>query len=415
MIEPAVSPKRAMYLRDVRRQSRRVRLWQLAILAGFFAFWELSCRIGLSDGFLVSSPSRIAATFLSLCRSGDVLVHVGVSCWETAVGFLLGTAAGTVVAVAMWWWPTLSRVLDPYLVVLNALPKTALGPIFIVWMGAGTGAIIVMTLAISLIVTILNMYEGFRATDAQKTRLMAAMGASRWQLLRMLVFPANYATLLNTLKVNVGLSWVGVIMGEFLVSRAGLGYLIVYGSQVFNMDLVMAPHPHRRGGAQQGAGGEAQHRLAAGHGYMPPQLTGAAQRPQRPRHAAGAADQKAVGQPHAAAELPQDEQPRRQQRQHRQNEQHAGAADLLHMGPRIRGIGGLPLLGWHIRVEGPRAAQGTNLFAVRQLYAAFDTIHDALLSRVTAGCSPPLRGDPADAARGKNAIPAPVPGCCGYS
>ena len=239
MIEPAVSPKRAMYLRDVRRQSRRVRLWQLAILVGFFAFWELSCRVGLSDGFLVSSPSRIAATFLSLCRSGDVLLHVGVSCWETAVGFPLGTAAGTVVAVAMWWWPTLSRVLDPYLVVLNALPKTALGPIFIVWMGAGTGAIIVMTLAISLIVTILNMYEGFRATDAQKTRLMAAMGASRWQLLRMLVFPANYATLLNTLKVNVGLSWVGVIMGEFLVSRAGLGYLIVYGSQVFNMDLVM--------------------------------------------------------------------------------------------------------------------------------------------------------------------------------
>ena len=104
---------------------------------------------------------------------------------------------------------------------------------------AGTGAIIVTTLAISLIVTILNMYEGFRATDAQKIRLMAAMGASRWQLLWMLVFPANYATLLNTLKVNVGLSWVGVIMGEFLVSRAGLGYLIVYGSQVFNMDLVM--------------------------------------------------------------------------------------------------------------------------------------------------------------------------------
>ena len=217
----------------------RVRIWQISLLVGFFAFWELSCRIGLSDGFLVSSPSRIAATFLSLCRSGDVLVHVGVSCWETAVGFLLGTAAGTMVAVAMWWWPTLSRILDPYLVVLNALPKTALGPIFIVWMGAGTGAIIVMTLAISLIVTILNMYEGFRATDAQKLRLMAAMGASRWQTLRMLVFPANYATLLNTLKVNVGLSWVGVIMGEFLVSRAGLGYLIVYGSQVFNMDLVM--------------------------------------------------------------------------------------------------------------------------------------------------------------------------------
>ena len=238
MNEP-VSPKRARYLRALGRQTRWVRIWQLSLLAGFFAFWELSCRVGLSDGFLVSCPSRVAATFLNLCRGGDVLAHVGTSCWETAVGFLLGTAAGTVIAVAMWWWPTLSRVLDPYLVVLNALPKTALGPIFIVWMGAGTGAIIVMTLAISLIVTILNMYEGFRATDAQKTRLMAAMGASRGQMLRMLVFPANLATLLNTLKVNVGLSWVGVIMGEFLVSRAGLGYLIVYGSQVFNMDLVM--------------------------------------------------------------------------------------------------------------------------------------------------------------------------------
>lgn len=239
MNRPAVSPKRERYLLLLRRQNRRVRVWQIAILVGFFALWELNCQIGLSDGFLVSCPSRIAATFVRLCRSGDVLVHVGTSCWETAVGFLLGTAIGTLVAVAMWWWPTLSRILDPYLVVLNALPKTALGPIFIVWMGAGTGAIIVMTLAISLIVTILNMYEGFRATDAQKMRLMAAMGASRWQTLRILVLPANYATLLNTLKVNVGLSWVGVIMGEFLVSRAGLGYLIVYGSQVFNMDLVM--------------------------------------------------------------------------------------------------------------------------------------------------------------------------------
>ena len=139
-----------------------------------------------------------------------------------------------------WWrWPTLSRVLDPYLVVLNALPKTALGPIFIVWMGAGMGAIIVMTLAISLIVTILTMYQGFMTTDPEKLRLMRSLGARRSQMLWLLVFPANCPTLFNTLKVNVGLSWVGVIMGEFLVSRAGLGYLIVYGSQVFNMDLVM--------------------------------------------------------------------------------------------------------------------------------------------------------------------------------
>ena len=239
MIEPAVSPKRAMYLRDVRRQSRRVRLWQLAILVGFFAFWELSCRVGLSDGFLVSSPSRIAATFLSLCRSGDVLLHVGVSCWETAVGFLLGTAAGTVVAVAMWWWPTLSRVLDPYLVVLNALPKTALGPIFIVWMGAGTGAIIVMTLLISVIVTTVTALGGFLSVEREKITLLRSFGASKWQTFTMAVFPGALPTTVSALKLGVSMSWIGVIVGEFLVSRAGLGYLIVYGGQVFRMDLVM--------------------------------------------------------------------------------------------------------------------------------------------------------------------------------
>ena len=239
MADKAVLPRRALYLARVARQRRRVRTWQAALLLGLFALWELSCRVGLSDGFLVSSPSRMVRTLWTLCRSGELWRHAAVSCGETVLGFTAGTLLGTAVAICMWWWDGVARVLNPYLVVLNALPKTALGPIFIVWMGAGTGAIIVMTLAISLIVTILNMYEGFRATDAQKLRLMAAMGASRWQTLRMLVFPANYATLLNTLKVNVGLSWVGVIMGEFLVSRAGLGYLIVYGSQVFNMDLVM--------------------------------------------------------------------------------------------------------------------------------------------------------------------------------
>ena len=230
---------RRLYLDGLRRRKRQIRAWQVSVLVGLFALWELSCRVGWSDGFLVSSPSRIWATLLGLCRDGTLLHHVAVSCVETVIGFIAGTVLGTAVAAAMWWWPAFSRVLDPYLVVLNALPKTALGPIFIVWMGAGEGAIIVMTLAISLIVTILNMYEGFRSTEREKLRLMQTLGASKRQVLWLLVFPANFGNLLNTLKVNVGLSWVGVIMGEFLVSRAGLGYLIVYGSQVFNMDLVM--------------------------------------------------------------------------------------------------------------------------------------------------------------------------------
>ena len=217
------SPARQAYLLANRRQNRQVHLWQIALLLGLLALWELSCRMGLSDGFLTSCPSRMAATFASLCRSGDLWRHIGVSCGETVIGFLSGTAMGTVVAICMWWSGKLARVLDPYLVVLNALPKTALGPIFIVWMGAGQGAIIVMTLAISLIVTILNMYQGFLSTDGENIRLMRSLGASRWQILWLLVFPANAPTLFSTLKVNVGLSWVGVIMGEFLISQAGFG------------------------------------------------------------------------------------------------------------------------------------------------------------------------------------------------
>ena len=239
MKDSAPSPRRLQYLRDYRRRKRSIRLWQVCLLAGLFALWELTTRLGLSDGFLTSSPSRMAGTLQSLWHSGDLWRHIGTSCLETVVGFTAGTLLGTAIAVAMWWWEKLARVLDPYLVVLNALPKTALGPIFIVWMGAGMGAIIVMTLAISLIVTILTMYQGFMTTDPEKLRLMRSLGARRSQMLWLLVFPANCPTLFNTLKVNVGLSWVGVIMGEFLVSRAGLGYLIVYGSQVFNMDLVM--------------------------------------------------------------------------------------------------------------------------------------------------------------------------------
>ena len=240
MEDRAVSPRRALYLAGVRRQRRRVRVWQAALLIGLLALWELSCRWSWSDGFLVSCPSRVWQTVRQLATDGQLWRHIGVSCGETAVGFMAGTALGTAAAIGMWWSDTAARIADPYLVVLNALPKTALGPIFIVWMGAGTGAIVTMTLAISVIVTILNMYTGFRSTDPEKLRLLQTMGATRGQVLWLLVFPANCPALFSTLKVNVGLSWVGVIMGEFLVSRAGLGYLIVYGSQVFNMDLVMA-------------------------------------------------------------------------------------------------------------------------------------------------------------------------------
>ena len=239
MTDEARSLQRQAYLRRRRRRRTAVLLWRIGLLLALLAGWELAARLGVIDAFIVSCPSRMWETLCSLAASGDLALHVGTSVLETVVGFVLGTLLGTAAAIVLWWSPFLSRILEPYLVVLSALPKTALGPVFIVWIGAGPGSIIAMTLAISLIVTILDMHNGFLATDPEKICLLRTMGATRRQILTKLVLPANFTTMINVLKVNIGLSWVGAIMGEFLVSKAGLGYLIVYGSQVFQMDLVM--------------------------------------------------------------------------------------------------------------------------------------------------------------------------------
>lgn len=238
-MENKISVRRAEYLRRCKHKKYLVWTARLSLLLCFFGIWELAARRGWIDAFILSSPVRMWQTFTGLWATGELWLHLGTSCLETVVGFVLGTAAGGLAAVALWLSPTLYRILDPYLVVLNSLPKTALGPVFIVWMGAGPGAIIAMTLAISLVVTVLEIHNGFLSTDVGKLRLLQSLGASKGQILFKAVIPANFATVINALKVNVGLSWVGVIMGEFLVSRAGLGYLIVYGSQVFKMDLVM--------------------------------------------------------------------------------------------------------------------------------------------------------------------------------
>jgi len=169
-----------------------------------------------------------------------LFTHIGVTLWETVLGFLLGTGLGILIAAILWWLPTLNEIADPYLVVLNALPKIALGPILIVWVGAGMKSIIVMAVLVSLVVTTVTMLGGFLSSTADKQLLMRTLGANKWQIFRKVVLPAGVPTMISALKISVGMSWVGVIVGEYLVSRAGLGYLIVYGGQVFKLDLVMA-------------------------------------------------------------------------------------------------------------------------------------------------------------------------------
>ena len=237
--EPALSRERAEYLKKLKIRRNAVLAARILILAAFFAAWEIAGDLKLIDPFLTSQPSRIIRTLGNLYREGDLFKHIGITCLETVAGFMAGTILGAGIAALLWWSDFISRVLEPYLVVLNSLPKIALGPIFIIWIGPGPAAIIVMALAISLIVTILEVLNGFLSTDPEKIRLVKTFGANRLQVFMKVVLPANISSLVNALKINVGLSWVGVIVGEFLVSRAGLGYLIVYGGQVFQLDLVM--------------------------------------------------------------------------------------------------------------------------------------------------------------------------------
>lgn len=233
-----LSPERQDFLRKKKFRKQAILWSQIGALLAFLLFWEVGARVGLIDPFIMSQPSRILKTFANLSQNG-LLTHMGVTCYETLVGFLLGAVGGTLIAIALWWSPFLSKVCEPFLVVLNSLPKIALGPVIIVWVGAGTKAIIFMALAISMIVTVLEMLNGFLATDEERMKMVRTFRATRGQTFWKIVLPSNIHTLFNSLKINIGLSLVGVIAGEFLVSKAGLGYLIVYGGQVFKLDLVM--------------------------------------------------------------------------------------------------------------------------------------------------------------------------------
>lgn len=233
-----LSPARKEYLKQQKRERALIHGWQAGIVVFFFVIWEIAAQLNWIDPFIFSQPSRILST-LAQFSENHLLLHIGVTLYETIIGFLLGVLLGLVLAVLFWWSALIARIAEPYLVVLNSLPKIALGPVIIMIAGAGTGAIIFMALAISLIVTVLEMLSGFLRTDPEAIKMARTFGATRKQVFQKIVFPANLDTLFNSLKINIGLSLVGVIAGEFLVSKAGLGYLIVYGGQVFRMDLVM--------------------------------------------------------------------------------------------------------------------------------------------------------------------------------
>jgi NitT/TauT family transport system permease protein len=227
------------YLMKGARTRRLVLSAQLAILVLFLGLWEIAGRYKWIDVLLFSYPSKILNLLFEKLADGSVLPHIGVTVLETAIGFILGTVCGTGLAVLIWWSPFLQKVLDPYIVVFNSMPKVALGPLFIVGLGPGMMSIIGITLAITVVITTLVVYSSFNEVDANYVKVVRVFGGNRRDVFRKVIYPASFPAIISTLKVNVGLSWIGVIVGEFLVSKQGLGYLIIYGFQVFNFTLVI--------------------------------------------------------------------------------------------------------------------------------------------------------------------------------
>lgn len=239
-MKKSISKEYRKYLRNKQINNFAILTIQLSILITFVLLWEILASKEIIDTFILSSPSRILKTIGDLYTNGSLFYHIFTTLNEAIIGFFIATISGYIIAIILWWNDYIRRILDPYIVVLNSLPKIALGPIIIIWIGVGTSAIVTMDILIMIVITIITMLNAFRQVESSKIMLLTSMGANKFQILFKLVLPSALSEFISLLKINVGLTWVGTIMGEYLVSKAGLGYLIIYGSQIFNLDLVMA-------------------------------------------------------------------------------------------------------------------------------------------------------------------------------
>ncbi len=236
----SMSTNQKKFLQKERRNKIFVILMQILIVVIFLISWEVLANKKILNPFIFSSPSRIILTIKNLFLEGSLITHILTTLYEIVLAFFIGIASGFLIAILLYEVKTLAKILDPFLTMLNSLPKVALGPIIIIWAGANTKAIIVMALLINLIVSIVNIYNGFLGTDEIKIKLLQSFGATKGQILRYLVIPGSKRTIISSLKLNISMTLIGVIMGEFLVSKKGIGYLIIYGTQVFNLNVVMA-------------------------------------------------------------------------------------------------------------------------------------------------------------------------------
>lgn len=234
------SNEHKQYLKKKKRKKILILLMQIAILATIIITWQLLADFKIINTFITSSPSNVVKTIITLYNDNNLFNNIWTTIYETIMSFSLGTIIGIIIAIILWYSNFLYKVIDPYLTIINSLPKIALGPIIIIFFGANIKSIIIMALLISVIVTIITVYNGFISTDKNKVNLLKSFSATKYQIFKLVILPSSYQTIISSLKINISMTLIGVIMGEFLVSKQGIGYLINYGSQVFNLNLVIS-------------------------------------------------------------------------------------------------------------------------------------------------------------------------------
>lgn len=239
MDKTLISTAQIAYLKAHKFRKIRIQLYRISILLLFLSLWEISAHLGWIDDFIFSSPSKLASCFYHMTTEDALFSHIGITLFETIISFILVMLCSITITILLWYSKTLTETLDPYLVVLNSLPKSALAPLLIVWLGANYRTIILTGMSVAIFGTILTLYIGFREVDAEKIKLITTLGGNKTHTLFKVILPANLPNLIGIMKTNIGLCLVGVIIGEFIAAKAGLGYLIIYSSQVFQLDVVI--------------------------------------------------------------------------------------------------------------------------------------------------------------------------------
>lgn len=235
----SVSSKQLAYLIQQKKRRQLIVIAQVLILILFIGLWEYASRRELINSFIFCSPSKIVLCFMELVKDRSIFLHTGITLGETIVSFLLVTILSTIIAIILWFFSGISETIEPYLVVLNSLPKSALAPLLIVWLGATKLTIVVAGISVAIFGSILNLYTCFQQVDPDEIKLIYTLGGRKIHALTKVVLPSSAPSIISMMKVNIGLCLVGVIIGEFLAARHGLGYLIIYSSQVFKMDWLL--------------------------------------------------------------------------------------------------------------------------------------------------------------------------------